>query len=332
MRAVLFHGEGKVSVGEVDPPVLRPGEALVRVTRAALCGSELAGFRGRREKPGGTGHEAVGVIADPGDTSLRAGTRVAVHAVIGCGTCESCRGGRFPHCLKPGVMPASHAEFLPMPERNLLPLPDELDDDTAIALYGCGIGVAYHGCRRIEASAGESVLVAGAGPIGLSAVLVLRHLGARPIVADVNDYRLGLASTLGAVATLNSAREQGPDAVAAANGGRLADKAFLASGNPDACLLAIQGIGPEGKVAAVGGVHGFPLDTFGHLAVRDRSLVGSWHFHLDEVEPLRRLTEEGLPAASIITHRFPVEEAPEAYRRFVAGETGKALLDFGASA
>jgi threonine dehydrogenase-like Zn-dependent dehydrogenase len=213
-----------------------------------------------------------------------------------------------------------------MPGANCLPLPDDLDDDTAIAVFGCGIGVAYHGSRRLGVQAGETILVVGAGPIGLSAVLVLNRLGARAVVADVNPYRRELARALGAAACLAADDPQFSDALRAANDGRLADRAFLASGNPAACALALASIEPEGSVATVGGVGEFPLNTFGHLSVRDRALIGSWHYHRSEFDPLVEMTRNGLPAAKIITHRFPLEEAPEAYRLFAAGEAGKTLL------
>lgn len=326
MRAVLFHGEGQVTVGELPDPTLAPGKAMVRVTRAALCGSELGMLRAPRSTPVGTGHEAIGVVSDPGDTGLTVGQRVALLAVLGCGECVPCREGRFPHCARATGMPPSHAEFVAMPGPNCLPLPNDLDDDVAIAVFGCGIGVAYHGCRRVGAQPGETVLVVGAGPIGLSAVLVLKQLGARPVVADVNPYRRELAAALGASACLAADVPEFTEALRAANGGRLADRAFLASGNPAACALALSNIEPEGAIATVGGVGEFPLNTFAHLSVRDRALIGSWHYHRAEFDPLVQMVRGGLPAEKIITHRFLLEEAPEAYRLFAAGKTGKTLL------
>jgi threonine dehydrogenase-like Zn-dependent dehydrogenase len=326
MRAVLFHGDERVSVEEVPTPTPGPGEARVRVRYAALCGSEMGAYRASRDRPVGTGHEAVGVVDDPGDTSLRPGQRVALLAVVGCGRCTYCQSGKFPYCKTVRSMHPSHAEYVTMVERNCLPLPDDVDDETAIALFGCGIGVAYHGCRRIGASRGEVVLVVGAGPIGLAATLVLRHFGARPVVADVNPYRMGLADGLGAELTLNPGDEDVSESIRAVNGGLLAAKGFLASGSPDACALALANVEPEGVVATVGGVYEFSLNTFRDLSQRDRSLVGSWHYHGDEFEPLLALARAGLPAAKIITHRFELEQAPEAYRLFEAGQGGKVLL------
>lgn len=326
MRAVLLHGEGEVTVGEVPEPVPGPGEVLLRVTRAALCGSEFGLLRGPRRAPTGTGHEAVGVVEEPGDAPLRRGQRAGVLAVNGCGSCPQCARGRFPRCGAARGMAPSHAEYVAVPAANCLPLPDDLSDDAAIAVFGCGIGVAYHGSRRLAAEPGQNVLVLGAGPIGLSAVLVLRHLGIRPLAADTNSRRLALAAELGAEACIPADAADFTARLREACGGLLADAAFLASGNPTALATALAAIEPGGAVVTVGGVSDFALSTFRDLSVRDRALVGSWHFHKEEMAPLLRLVRAGLPAERIITHRFPLEEAPAAYRLFAAGAAAKTLL------
>ena len=329
MQAVQFLGDERVAVGESPDPVGEPGDALMKVTLAALCGSELGSLRASREEPCLTGHEAVGIVEDPRDSGLEAGARVALLAVGGCMQCPACERGAFPCCRTPFGIGASHAEYMSVPAPNLLPLPDDFSDETALAVFGCGIGVAYHGARRINAMPGETVLVVGAGPIGLSASLVLRHFGCRVFIADMNRYRLELAEEItdGAATPLLVGEGHDPlAALCAANDGLLADKSFLASGNVRAVALALDGLAPGGLMAGVGAAHGFELNILAHLGARDRGIMGSWHYHREDWEPLVALVRAGLPAERIITHRFPFADAAAAYALFAPGKAGKTIL------
>lgn len=327
MRAVKVWGRERVTVETFPDPVPDEGEVLVRVTLSALCGSELQGYRGERELAMNGGHEAVGVVVDARRSRRwREGERVGVYAVFGCGRCRACLRGQDTYCLhrRPGV--PAHAELMAVPDHVCLRLPEEVPDEAGVLLTGDGLGVPFHVAERLSLPPHATVAVFGVGPVGLSHVLLQNFLGRRVIAVDVKPYRLALAQSLGAAFVINAQETEPLEALRELTGGEGADACLECAGRPETLRLALQGVRKGGTVVAVGENREVALHIGEDLIRSDITLMGSWYYHRREYPLMLSLYRQGLAAEGLITHRFPLEEAQEAFRCFAAGETGKVVL------
>jgi L-iditol 2-dehydrogenase len=329
MKAILAAGHGRVRAGEMPAPVRQADEALIRVAACGVCGSEMPHYHSGTEELI-TGHEAAGIVEVAADAGhLRVGDRVVLLAIPGCGACPTCEQGRENYCPDLATQgrrwkPFGHAEQIAAFWQQCLPIPKEMSFETAIAVGGCGIGVAWHGIRRMPLRPGEVVPVLGVGPIGLAAVMVLKHLGTVPVALDISRYRLAKAQRVGAArALLNDDRADGfaPEMRAAG-----VDKVVLCTSNHQAAALGLCCLGPQGRMLVLAGLHQWPLNSYEMIGVGDKLIMGSWHYHRAEWSELLEAVATGLPAPELVTHTFPFSRAEEAYRAFAAGETGKVVL------
>ena len=329
MRSVQLLGEGKVAVRDIPDPQPQRGEVLVQVRASGLCGSELKGLKAPGERESNSGHEVAGVVVEAnGVRHLKPGDRVGVHAVRGCGQCEWCAAGQYTYCdhkLPAGA--GTHAELLTAPEHVCLKLPDDVPFDVGVLLSGDGLGVPYHANTRLETRGGQVVCVIGLGPIGLGNVLVQAFVGAEVIACDVNPHRVGLAKALGAAHGVDAAETDLFERVQDITHGALADSCIEAVGHPDTLMLALRCVGKRGMVMACGEQGEAPLNVSRDLIRRDIALAGSWFYHISEFGAMLRWYRRGLRVADLITHHFELERAQEAFDAFVAGETGKVMLE-----
>ncbi|HEX9793624.1 MAG TPA: alcohol dehydrogenase catalytic domain-containing protein [Planctomycetota bacterium] len=345
MQALVFEAPEQVRVTQVaDARLLAPSDALVRVTAAAVCGSDLHVYHGRETglDPGTPmGHEMVGVVLEVGAevTRFRVGDRVAVPFTTSCGACFYCREGLTARCERgelfgwiergrglAGVQ--AEAARVPMADSTLVALPQDLDDRQAL-LLGDVLATGWHGAAGAGAGPGRVLAVVGCGPIGLMAVLAARELGAAQVFAvDSVPTRLALAAALGATPLALVADPVA--AVQAATAGRGADGVVEAVGSPPATRLAIDLCRPGATLHAVG-VHVEPHFAFAPGEAYDKNLVyraGRCSARA-LMEPLReRLAAGALPVAALFTHELPLVEGARAYAVFAAREDGciKVLL------
>lgn len=332
MKKIVIAGKETVRPKETDEPVPKDDEALIEVKACGVCGSEMGTYHADKKEEKDTGHEAAGVIVRPGKSGLlKKGDRVVLCVVSGCGECEYCRSGHENYC--PDIWskgrsfrPAGHAEKVVLVERNCLKIPDNMDFETAIATGGCGIGVAWHGIKRLDVQKGDPVLVFGVGPIGLAAVMILRHIGAQPIALDISEYRLNLAMKLGAVEKIKTGATESKENLFADLKKRKIPRSVLCTGNHEAACNALRSLAPLGKLLVLGGVSGWPFNSFSLIGVGDKTIIGSWHYHRAEWPELIGLVKDGLPAKEMVTHVFPFSRAQEAYTLFAGGATGKVIL------
>lgn len=206
MRALMFHAPLTAAMADAPQPVPGPGEVLVQVTAAGLCAGDLYIYTGRNpyvSYPRIGCHEIAGRVAahGPGAEGPPVGTRVVVDPFVGCGHCYPCRIGKRNCCANLTIIgvhrEGGFADFMTAPVRNLNLIPDGLDDFHASFAEPVAIGI--QGCRRGMVTAGDSVLVLGAGPIGLAIVEVARAIGATVYATDLSDERLAIAADLGAI-------------------------------------------------------------------------------------------------------------------------------------
>src|SRR6187455_436847 len=198
---------------DAPKPVIGPNDVMIRIRKTAICGTDMHIFnwddwaQKTIPVPMTVGHEYVGVVEAMGQEvrGLKIGQRVSGEGHIVCGHCRNCRAGRRHLCRNTqgvGVnRPGAFADYLVIPAENAFPIPDDIPDEIAAILDP--LGNAVHTALSFDL-VGEDVLITGAGPIGVMAAAICRHVGARHVVVtDVNDYRLGLAKKLGATRAIN---------------------------------------------------------------------------------------------------------------------------------
>ncbi len=346
MRAVLFQGKGQVALGEVPKPTLKaPGDVLVRVTLAAICGSDLHLYHGALPMlPGSSlGHEFVGVVEEVGEgvQSLRPGDRVVGPFHVACGACRACRRGEYNLCERRGVygygplmgnLPGAQAEWLLVPygDVNLRKLPPGLPEERAI-FAGDILSTAFGGLVQGRLKPGERVAVIGAGPLGLMAVESAWVLGASKVLAlDRVESRLRMAESLGAI-PIHVERENPKRRVLEETEDEGADLVVEAVGGEATVALALDLVRPGGRVSALGvtTASSFPFPLSSAL-VRDLTFrigLANVHRHIDPV--LALLGEGRLRPERVVSHVLPLEEAPRGYELFDRKEAQKVLLKVG---
>jgi threonine dehydrogenase-like Zn-dependent dehydrogenase len=343
MRAVRVGEPGRAAVGDApEPSIQAPGDAIVRVSATAICGADLLPLSGHA--PGFDnetilGHEFAGTVVEtgPGVTRLASGARVVSSSTISDGTCAHCRAGRSSQCEGrslfgySGVYPrldGGQAEYVRVPnaDRCLLSLPDELEDERAVFLADI-LPTAFAAVERAGARPGDHVAVVGLGPVGLMAVMCAARLAASVTAVDTVEARRSLAAGLAANVSAVAPAEA-EEAVRAASGGLGADLVVEAAGARPALDLALRLARGRGTVSVVG-AHFEPDYSLNAGLMFEREL--SLRFHIgDPVADRERLM--GLMLAGqlqperTISHRLPLEQAPEGYALFGGHEASKVVL------
>ena len=284
MKAAVFRAPGDVRIEQVpDPAPPGPGELLIRVSKAALCGTDSAEWAHGpllARPPVVLGHEFTGEVAaaGPGVSGFPAGTRVVSGAGVSCGHCAWCAAGRTNLCASYQTLGLHRdgglAEFVLSPAALCAAVPRALDDTGAAMAQP--LAVALHAARRGKAGPGRSCVVIGAGGIGSFVIAAAAAMGACPLVAvDVDDGRLATATVLGATATVHSGRGDAVEPVRAAVGGDGADVVIEASGAPASPAAALSMVRRGGDVVLVGlQAAPVPADLFS-LSVREIDVHGT---------------------------------------------------------
>ena len=336
MRAVIFTGSGSVTVGQIETPKLQErGDALVRVTLSAICGSDALAYRGDREREAGPiGHEFTGVVEAAGEdvTRLRPGQRVVSPFSVHCGGCFYCKQGELTACERLQLfgrdLGGAQAEYVRVPNADavLEPIADAVTDERAIFAADVLSG-AFAGLQSAGLRAGQSVAVVGCGPTGLCAQLLVRTMGAAQVFGiDHHEYRLATASETGAVA-INARQENAGERIRALTGGRGADIAVEAVGTAEALADAAKLVRPRGTLLSLGtsGESEFSL-PIGQLTARQIRLVPAGMPSVKNVmATLLRMLERGvLDPMPIASHTLPLAEASLGYE-LMATRSGGAL-------
>jgi threonine dehydrogenase-like Zn-dependent dehydrogenase len=345
MRAVKLIGPELVEVQEVADPALQSDtDAIVRVTHTAICGADLLPYHGYT--PGfelGTilGHEFVGVLSDAGDAlgGLKPGQRVVNTSMTSDGSCAHCRAGRPTQCESralfgySGVYPrldGGQADLVRIPraDRCLWPVPDDVSSEDAVFVADI-LPTGFLAVQRASVAAGDLVVVLGAGPVGLMAVLCAVGPARRVIAIDGIAERRELAESLGAQALDPS---QAAEAVAVASGGLGADAVIEASGSPAALTAALELVRPQGVVSVVG-AHFEPDFPLNNGLMFDKEITLSFAIGNPgrDRERLLAMIQEGvLRPSAVISDTLGLEQAADAYRAFDAREATKVVLRTGA--
>ncbi|WP_406209302.1 zinc-dependent alcohol dehydrogenase family protein [Kitasatospora sp. NBC_01560] len=338
MKALTYHGPGRRTWGDVpDPAVRDPEDAVVRVDAVTICGTDLHILKG--DVPEVTdgrvlGHEAVGTVVEtgPGVRTVEAGDRVLVSCISACGRCAYCRAASYGQCTGGGGWILGHlvdgcqAEYVrtPFADNSLHRLPAGVTDEDALLLADI-LPTSYEvGVLNGRITPGDTVVVVGAGPIGLASILTARlYSPARIIAVDLAASRLDAAKRMGADTVLTVA-EATPEAVRALGPDGLgADVAIEAVGVPESFELCTRVVRPGGRVANVG-VHGKPAVLhLEDLWIRDVTITTGLVDTRSTPLLLDMLAAGRLDVSGLVTHRFGLDEMQEAYDVFAdAGGNG----------
>jgi len=338
MRSVVYKDLGKVEVESVaDPEILNPGDALVRITGTTICGSDLHIIGGHMVHETGfaIGHEWVGVITavGPGVTRFTPGQRVTGPPAPWCGTCDTCRRGQYQRCERGGVYGSgpsmgnlggaqSSALRVPWADRDLVLIPDEVSDQDALAVCDV-LCTGWCGVLKADVHAGDTVVVLGCGPVGLSAVHTAKRLTAarRVIAVDPVESRRQLALQLGADTVL-APDENAARIINELTNGWGAESIVDAAGMQATLDLAID-------VAAIGGniaVLGIPSKPhqvdFMKLFMKNLTLwTGLGELHLMD-DMMRHVQDGVITPGALFTHQATLEQLPDYYGRMQQGDLG----------
>jgi L-iditol 2-dehydrogenase len=340
MKAVFLPGNKRVELRVVEVPGPGPGEVLISVKASCICRSDLSLYYGNAVVGGAaagacvTGHEPAGVITEigAGVRGFKVGDRVAVYLAIGCSVCAACRMGNYHLCRSWKCLgftaDGGNAEFLVVPERNCLRIPDSISF-VAAAISTDAFGTLYSACRKLGIS-GESVLgIWGLGPMGSSGVLAAKALGARVVVLDPLAARRDFALGLGADLALDPTSPDALERIRAFSGEEGLTAAIDCSGNPAAHNMALDATRPLGRVAFIGEARETTIRPSEQLLRKQLTVIGSWYFNIAEYdEILRVITEHGIDLERLATHRFSLDEAETAFRLFDERKTEKAVFVF----
>lgn len=334
MRGLIFTGNRQSELRDFPDPHPGPGEAVVQIRASGVCGSDLHRYRGTEPCPNIIGHEPCGVVAELGSGAprgLAVGDRVMVHHYAGCGVCEVCAMG-FEQACPTGHITygttghGAHADLMAVPTRTLVPLPDELTFEEGAAI-SCGTGTAWSGLRKMSVAGGDTVAVFGQGPVGLSGTLCAKAMGARVIAVDVLADRLQLARQLGADEVIDARDADPVEAIRDLTDGAGASATLETSGNPRARAQVLQALRLFGKACYVGRGEPATIDITFDLIRRSATAYGSWTFTKSEmIEIARFMVDTNVPLGDLITTRYRLDQAPEAYRDFEGGAAGKSVI------
>ena len=341
MKAVLFPGDRQVQIVDRPTPTIGYGQVLIKSRASAICRSDMGLYSGAYAVVGGDGagkgqiipgHESAGEIVQvgPGVNHLKIGDRVAVHLAFGCGHCSHCLSGFTMLCSSWKCLgfdvDGGNADYVALPAANALLLPDEISFAGGAVMTDM-IGSQYYLQQKLHVAGNKRVAVIGLGPMGAAATLIASGLGAEVIAIDIIEERLKFSKTLGATHALDSRDANIKARILEITKGAGVEVAIDCSGSPIGQNLALDIAGKHGAVAFVGESSKTEINPSDQIIRKLLTVVGGWYFPLSAWSEIcdfvvsRKLNVEGL-----ISHRFTLDQAAEAFDKFDKRETEKAVF------
>lgn len=349
MRAVRFLGDREIEFIEAPDPRPGPGEVLIEIRAAGICGSDL-GFLYRPSQEETTaepaahdqwipsvagvipGHEPAGVIVEvgPGSPHLAVGDRVACYHITGCNECRACRSGWMLHCpiyrSYGWQRDGAFADFMVADAKSCIPLPDGVSFVDG-AYCACGAGTAYQATKRGAPTGGETIALFGLGGVGLAGVIFAKAAGARVVAVDPIAMRRDLALSLGADEVIDPVADDAVRTIYELTHGEGAHLTIDYSGSSTGRLAALDSARVWGRSVFVGERNLTTIDPSPQILHKQLTLHGSWVCSWPVMDELiGRLGREPLPLEKAVTHRFPLDRIEEAFRVADGGECGKVVI------
>ncbi len=343
MTGVVLPGNRQLDFREFPVPEPGYGQVLVRMKASSLCGSDLRAIYRPSDQGTGpeayrgviAGHEPCGIIerVGPGVQRFKEGDRVVIYHIAGCGLCRDCRSGWMISCSQPQraaygwQRPGGHADFLLADERTLIALPDELSYLDG-AMVACGVGTAYAACSRADVSGRDAVLITGLGPVGIGMALLCKAMGAQVVGVEAVPERCDIARQLGITdIVMPSDDGKALAALYEKTAGQGFEVAIDCSGNASARHLCLEAAREWGRVVYVGEGGTVAFEPSPLLIHKQLALYGSWVCSLPQMEELvEHLVRWNLHPEVMVTHRFTLDQARQAYETFDTGLTGKVAI------
>ncbi|MGV2934351.1 MULTISPECIES: L-threonine 3-dehydrogenase [Providencia] len=324
---------------DVPKPELGHNDVMIKIRKTAICGTDVHIYNWDEWSqktipvPMVVGHEYIGEIVAIGQEvkGFNIGDRVSGEGHITCGHCRNCRGGRTHLCrntIGVGVnRTGCFAEYLVIPAFNAFKIPDNIPDEIA-AIFD-PFGNAVHTALSFDL-VGEDVLVSGAGPIGIMAAAVCRHVGARHVViTDVNDYRLELAKKMGVSRAVNVSRENLKDVMNELGMKEGFDVALEVSGAPAAFQTMLDTMNHGGRIALLGIPPASMATDWSQVIFKGLFIKGIYGREMFETwYKMATLVQSGLDLSPIITHQFPIDEFQKGFDIMCSGQSGKVILNW----
>lgn len=341
MKAMVYHGANNIRFEERPrPEILQPTDAVIRLTKTTICGTDLGIWKGKNPEIQDTavaktgqfdgrilGHEGIGIVEEVGSAvkNFKKGDKVIISCVSRCGTCENCQKQLYAHCQNEGgwimgyMIDGTHAEYVrtPFADTSLYLLPEGLNEEVAVFLSDVlptshEIGVQYGNVKP-----GDTIAIVGTGPIGMGCLLTAQFYSPAQIIAvDMDDNRLAMAKELGATHTINSAKEDAVQRILEITGGRGVDCAMEAVG-VEATWDICQNVVKEGGHIANVGVHGKSVNfELNKLWIKNLTITTGLVNTNTTGMLLKTCCSGKLPLEKLATHHFKFSEFEKAYDVF----------------
>lgn len=324
---------------EVPVPALGPNDVLIKIKKTAICGTDIHIYKWDHwaqqhvPVPLTIGHEFVGEVVEMGKEveGFKIGDRVSGEGHISCGFCRNCRAGRRHLCRKNDSVGVTRngcfAEFLAIPAVNAYPLPPSIPAEQAAILDP--FGNATHTALSFDL-VGEDVLITGAGPVGIMAVAVARHVGARYIViTDVNEYRLEIAKRMGANLAIHPQKMSLDEAMNALGMHEGFDVGLEMSGNANAFNDMLKHMNHDGKIALLGFLPRETQIDWNQIIMKGLKLKGIYGREMfDTWYKMVTMLQSGLDISSVITHQFHINDYQKAFDTMSSGHSGKVIMSW----
>lgn len=332
MKALVYTGPYCLEYIDFPEPQVGDDEVLVRVKACGICGSDVQGFTGktgRRIPPLIMGHEAAGIVEDLGKNvrDFHKGDRVCFDSTVYCNKCQACRAGKYNRCEKRQVLGVStpefkrhgaFAEYVAVPWWIVAKIHDNMSFVQAALLEPVSIGM--HAGNRAPMGAGDSVVIIGAGTIGLFVLQACRLKGARIIVCDINDFRLDIARQLGADVLVNPTKSSLKETVLKATNSKGADVAFEVVGFGETFDSAISALKTGGHLVAVGNLQKMADFNLQELVARELTFTGSYASSGEFRDGIDLVASGKINVQPLISDVLPLREGPRAFQRLLKAE------------
>jgi len=334
-----LHPKKGIWMTRVEVPVAGPNDLLIKIKKTAICGTDMHIYswdewsQNTIPVPMVVGHEYVGEVVDMGQEvrGFDVGDRVSGEGHITCGHCRNCRAGRRHLCRNTfgvGVdRQGAFAEYLVIPAFNAFKIPDNISDDLA-AIFD-PFGNAVHTALSFNLT-GEDVLITGAGPIGIMAAAVAKHVGARHVVVtDINDYRLALAMEMGASRAVNVSKQSVEDVMQELGMSEGFDVGMEMSGVPSAFTSMLENMNHGGKIAMLGIPSSNMAIDWTKVIFKGLEIKGVYGREMFETwYKMASLIQSGLDLSPMLTHQFSVDDFQAGFDMMASGQSGKVILDW----
>ncbi|MBV7334892.1 zinc-binding dehydrogenase [Chloroflexi bacterium TSY] len=334
MKKAIISGEQRAELIDVPDPVPKDDWVVVKIQVTPMCTEYKSFVAGQPSEY--LGHEAVGevvAVAQPGH--VQEGDRVVVMPQYPCGTCALCADGDFIHCEQNYDVDAfigstegraTYAQYMVKPSWLLPLIPDGLSYEHA-SLSLCGLGPSFGAFDRMKLDAFDTVLITGAGPVGLGAVVNASFRGARVIVVESIPYRAKRALALGAEAVVNPGDDDCAEQIRDLTEGMGVGKALDCSGAPQAQRLCVETLRRRGQMAFVGaGGQKLEITDWTDMIMKGLTLHGSWHYNLNRYPTILKVIQDSPVIDQLISHQFPMSQIQQAFETSASRESAKILL------